>query len=82
MQAGAQSDSSKPTTQAMFDKSRREKDNQVHGGTGQSVMDKVKNAVGLGGEDKQVWKVSRTLVLGCIFGEKPCFIFSNHRSYF
>lgn len=53
MQAGAQSDSSKPTTQAMFDKSRREKDNQVHGGTGQSVMDKVKNAVGLG-EDKPV----------------------------
>lgn len=51
MQAGTQSDSSKSTTQEMYDKSRREKDQQVHGGTGPSVIDKVKSAVGLG-DDK------------------------------
>lgn len=45
---GTQSDSSKSTTQEAFDKTRREKDHQVHGGTSESVADKVKNAVGLG----------------------------------
>ena len=54
MQAGTQPDSSKSTTQSMFDKSRREKDKQVHGSTEQSVMDKVKNAVGLGEDKRQV----------------------------
>lgn len=46
--AGTQSDSSKSTTQEAFDKTRREKDHQVHGGASESVVDKVKNAVGLG----------------------------------
>jgi hypothetical protein len=47
--AGAvQGDASKSTTQEAFDKTRREKDHQVHGGTSESVADKVKNAVGLG----------------------------------
>lgn len=45
--AGTQSDSSKSTTQEAFDKTRREKD-QAHGGTSESVVDKVKNVVGLG----------------------------------
>ncbi|KAI5793905.1 putative chaperone/heat shock protein Hsp12 [Peziza echinospora] len=48
--AGAvQGDASKSNTQSAFDKTRREKDNAVHGGTGESIADKVKNAVGLGG---------------------------------
>jgi len=47
--AGAvQGDGGKSTTQEAFDKTRREKDHQVHGGTTESVADKVKNAVGLG----------------------------------
>jgi hypothetical protein len=47
--AGAvQGDSGKSTTQEAFDKTRREKDHQVHGGTTESIADKVKNAVGLG----------------------------------
>lgn len=45
--AGSQSDTSKSTSQEAFDKARREKD-QAHGGTSETVMDKVKNAVGLG----------------------------------
>ncbi|RPB21471.1 hypothetical protein L211DRAFT_437129 [Terfezia boudieri ATCC MYA-4762] len=46
--AGTQSDSSKSATQEGFDKTRREKDHHAHGGTSESVVDKVKNVVGLG----------------------------------
>ncbi|KAF8424133.1 putative chaperone/heat shock protein Hsp12 [Tirmania nivea] len=46
--AGTQPDSSKSTSQEAFDKTRREKDQQVHGGTSESVIDKVKNTIGLG----------------------------------
>lgn len=62
MQAGTQSDSSKSTTQEMYDKSRREKDQQVHGGTGPSVIDKVKSAVGLGDDKPTVWWVLWTFL--------------------
>jgi len=46
----AQSDSSKSTTQSIGDKLSREKDDKVHGGTGDSVLDKTKHALGI---DKQ-----------------------------
>lgn len=42
------SDKEKSTTQSAFDKTRRQKDHEVHGGTSESVIDKVKNAVGMG----------------------------------
>ena len=43
-----QPDSQKSTGQSLTDKAGREKDNQAHGGTGGSMMDSVKNAVGMG----------------------------------
>ncbi|KAI9666356.1 MAG: hypothetical protein M1821_004292 [Bathelium mastoideum] len=46
-----QSDDSKTTTQSISDKFGREKDDKVHGGTGDSVLDKTKNALGLGGSN-------------------------------
>ncbi|PLB52078.1 putative heat shock protein Awh11/Hsp9 [Aspergillus steynii IBT 23096] len=45
----AQPDSDKSATQRAFDSTRSEKDDQVHGSSAQTVGDKVKNAVGLGG---------------------------------
>ena len=42
-----QSDSSKSTTQSIGDKMGREKDDKVHGGTGDSVLDKAKHALGI-----------------------------------
>jgi molybdopterin biosynthesis enzyme MoaB len=41
-------DSQKSTTQKVSDKFGREKDNTAHGGTGESIVDKTKNAFGLG----------------------------------
>ncbi|KAL9094824.1 MAG: hypothetical protein Q9165_002773 [Trypethelium subeluteriae] len=46
-----QSDSSKTASQSAADKLGREKDDKVHGGTGDSVIDKTKNALGLGNKD-------------------------------
>ncbi|KAF8461132.1 putative chaperone/heat shock protein Hsp12 [Kalaharituber pfeilii] len=46
--ANTQSDSNKSVTQETFDKSRREKDQQAHGGTGETIVEKVKHTVGLG----------------------------------
>ncbi|RAL09618.1 heat shock 9/12 family protein [Aspergillus homomorphus CBS 101889] len=45
---GTQSDNSKSTTQEAFDKTQRSHDNTVHGGSSESIGDKIKNAVGLG----------------------------------
>ncbi|KZF21841.1 putative chaperone/heat shock protein Hsp12 [Xylona heveae TC161] len=45
---GTQSDESKSTTQEVSDKFGRSKDEHVHGGSSQSIGDKVKNAFGLG----------------------------------
>ncbi|PYI21345.1 putative chaperone/heat shock protein Hsp12 [Aspergillus japonicus CBS 114.51] len=45
---GTQSDNSKSTTQEAFDKTQRSHDNHAHGGSSQSIGDKIKNAVGLG----------------------------------
>lgn len=42
-----QSDESKSTTQALGDKFGREKDKEVHGGTGDSMLDKTKHALGM-----------------------------------
>lgn len=36
----------------MMDKTTRTKDNEVHGGTGESILDKTKNALGMGGNSK------------------------------
>ena len=44
---GMQSDNSKSTTQEMADKTGRSKDENVHGGSGQSVLDSAKNALGM-----------------------------------
>ncbi|EUC28042.1 hypothetical protein COCVIDRAFT_40661 [Bipolaris victoriae FI3] len=44
----AQPDSSKTHTQSTMDKLGRSKDNNVHGSTGGSIVDKTKNALGLG----------------------------------
>ncbi|KAI9822148.1 MAG: hypothetical protein M1832_003151 [Thelocarpon impressellum] len=44
---GGQPDSSKSTGQSVFDKSQRTSDRQAHGGTGESILDKAKNAVGI-----------------------------------
>ncbi|EMD97460.1 hypothetical protein COCHEDRAFT_1151099 [Bipolaris maydis C5] len=43
-----QPDSSKTHTQSTMDKLGRSKDNNVHGSTGGSIVDKTKNALGLG----------------------------------
>ncbi|OCK81329.1 putative chaperone/heat shock protein Hsp12 [Lepidopterella palustris CBS 459.81] len=45
---GVQPDHDKSTGQEISDKFGRSKDEHVHGGTGESVMDKTKNALGLG----------------------------------
>ena len=45
---GVQPDDQKSTTQSMGDKMSRSKDREVHGSSGESVLDKAKNAVGLG----------------------------------
>lgn len=45
-----QSDESKSTTQSVGDKLSREKDDKVHGGTDDSILDKTKHALGM---DKQ-----------------------------
>ncbi|KAK8218005.1 putative chaperone/heat shock protein Hsp12 [Phyllosticta capitalensis] len=45
---GFQTDDSKSTSQEASDKLGRSKDEHVHGGTGESIVDKAKNAVGLG----------------------------------
>ncbi|KAJ6149261.1 Heat shock protein 9/12 [Penicillium samsonianum] len=45
---GLQTDDSKGVGQEVFDKTRREKDHQVHGGTTESIGDKIKNTIGLG----------------------------------
>jgi hypothetical protein len=44
----AQPDHTKTNTQSTMDKFGRSKDNTVHGSTGGSVVDKTKNALGLG----------------------------------
>ncbi|USP73155.1 hypothetical protein yc1106_00429 [Curvularia clavata] len=43
-----QPDSSKTHSQSTMDKLSRSKDNNVHGSTGGSIVDKTKNALGLG----------------------------------
>ncbi|KAJ9647210.1 hypothetical protein H2201_003362 [Coniosporium apollinis] len=45
---GMQSDDSKSTSQSVTDKASRSKDEHVHGGSGESVLDKAKNAIGMG----------------------------------
>lgn len=45
---GVQSDSSKSTTQEIHDKTQRSHDREVHGGTGETIVDKVKGALGVG----------------------------------
>ncbi|GAB7352085.1 hypothetical protein MBLNU459_g2586t1 [Dothideomycetes sp. NU459] len=44
---GAQPDDSKSTAQSLADKTGRTKDDKVHGGTDESILDKAKSAVGL-----------------------------------
>ncbi|KAH7138035.1 putative chaperone/heat shock protein Hsp12 [Dendryphion nanum] len=45
---GFQTDGSKSTSQEISDKAGRSKDRDVHGSSGGSVLDKAKDAVGLG----------------------------------
>lgn len=45
---GLQSDDSKSAGQSLADKTSRSKDEHVHGGTSDSIMDKAKNALGMG----------------------------------
>ncbi|KAE8331336.1 heat shock protein 9/12-domain-containing protein [Aspergillus sergii] len=45
---GFQPDDQKSGTQEAFDKGQRVHDNKSHGSTGESILDKAKNAVGLG----------------------------------
>ncbi|KAF2252633.1 putative chaperone/heat shock protein Hsp12 [Trematosphaeria pertusa] len=45
---GAQPDSDKSTGQSLTDKMGRSKDREVHGSTGGSIIDKTKNALGMG----------------------------------
>jgi hypothetical protein len=45
---GAVPDSEKSTGQSVSDKFGRSKDDTVHGGTGESILDKTKNTLGLG----------------------------------
>ncbi|KAL9108402.1 MAG: hypothetical protein Q9227_006863 [Pyrenula ochraceoflavens] len=44
---GGQADSDKSAGQAAFDKTQRSSDEHAHGGTGQSIGDKVKGALGM-----------------------------------
>ncbi|KAF2096537.1 putative chaperone/heat shock protein Hsp12 [Rhizodiscina lignyota] len=44
---GAQPDDDKSTGQNLADKAGRSKDQNVHGGTGDSILDKTKNALGM-----------------------------------
>ena len=44
---GAVPDSEKSTGQSFGDKVGRSKDDNVHGGTGESILDKTKNTLGL-----------------------------------
>ncbi|RMZ70174.1 chaperone heat shock Hsp12 [Pyrenophora seminiperda CCB06] len=44
----AQPDSSKTNTQSTMDKFGRSKDRNVHGSTGESIVDKTKDALGMG----------------------------------
>ncbi|KAJ5779572.1 Heat shock protein 9/12 [Penicillium paradoxum] len=46
---GLQTDESKGAGQEAFDKTQRASDNHAHGGATSSIGDKVKNALGLGG---------------------------------
>ena len=46
--SGGQPDSSKSTTQEASDKMGRSKDEEAHGGTGGSMLDSAKNAIGMG----------------------------------
>ncbi|KAL4944819.1 hypothetical protein BDV06DRAFT_186191 [Aspergillus oleicola] len=46
---GLQPDDQKSTGQEAYDKAQRSKDNNKDGGAAQTITDKVKNAVGLGG---------------------------------
>ncbi|PWY88466.1 hypothetical protein BO70DRAFT_427238 [Aspergillus heteromorphus CBS 117.55] len=46
---GLQSDDSKSAPQEAFDKTQRSHDEAAHGGASGSIGDKIKNAVGLGG---------------------------------
>lgn len=46
--SGVQPDSEKSTGQEISDKMGRSKDREVHGSSGGSVLDKAKNAIGLG----------------------------------
>ncbi|GKZ80783.1 hypothetical protein AnigIFM56816_005010 [Aspergillus niger] len=46
---GFQSDDSKSGPQEAFDKTQRSHDNNAHGGATSSIGDKIKNAVGMGG---------------------------------
>ncbi|KAL3461387.1 heat shock protein 9/12-domain-containing protein [Aspergillus heterothallicus] len=45
---GIQPDDQKSSTQQAFDKTQRSHDNNVHGGSTETVGQKIKNAVGLG----------------------------------
>jgi hypothetical protein len=46
---GAQSDKDKSAPQEAWDKTQRAHDNEQHGGASQSIGDKVKDTLGLGG---------------------------------
>ncbi|PYH87621.1 hypothetical protein BO71DRAFT_404510 [Aspergillus ellipticus CBS 707.79] len=48
---GFQSDDSKSAPQQAFDKTQRAHDNNAHGGASGSIGDKIKNVVGLGGNN-------------------------------
>ncbi|KAE8374670.1 heat shock protein 9/12-domain-containing protein [Aspergillus bertholletiae] len=45
---GVQPDEQKSGMQEAYDKGQRMHDNKSHGGTGESILDKAKNAMGLG----------------------------------
>ncbi|OGM48898.1 heat shock protein hsp9 [Aspergillus bombycis] len=45
---GIQPDDQKSGTQEAFDKGQRMHDNKAHGGTDKSILDKAKDAIGLG----------------------------------
>ncbi|KAI9372047.1 heat shock protein 9/12-domain-containing protein [Aspergillus egyptiacus] len=45
---GLQPDDQKGTAQQIFDKSQRAHDNEMHGGSTETIGQKIKNAVGLG----------------------------------
>ncbi|OJJ49192.1 hypothetical protein ASPZODRAFT_129605 [Penicilliopsis zonata CBS 506.65] len=45
---GVQPDSDKGTAQQAFDKTQRSHDNHAHGGSSETIGEKIKNAVGLG----------------------------------